>query len=115
MGRVQLGHRNLGTTMDLGQRQVDDVPAQGDAAEARAEAGGRQASRDDDLAAVADSLYPHGGEGGLDRVGGAQMDPVLGREVVEGQQRLDIVGDLRDGLGDLAPYKDSSAVTASRA
>jgi len=37
---------------------------------------------------------PDGGEGGLDRVGGAQVDPVLGGEVVEGEQRVEVVGDL---------------------
>lgn len=31
------------------------------------------------------------------------MDPVLGREAVDRQQHLDIVGDLRDGLGELRP------------
>jgi hypothetical protein len=31
------------------------------------------------------------------------VDPVLGREVVEGQQLLEIVGDLRDGLAELGP------------
>jgi hypothetical protein len=38
-----------------------------------------------------------------DGVGGAQVDPVLGGEVIERQQHLDIVGDLRDGLGKLRP------------
>src|SRR5206468_11747993 len=44
---------------------------------------------------------PHGGEGGLDRVAGAQMDPVLGRVVVERQQLLQVVGDLGDRRGEL--------------
>ncbi len=35
-----------------------------------------------------------------DRVGGAQVDPVLGGEVVDGEQLLEVVGDLRDGLGE---------------
>jgi hypothetical protein len=35
----------------------------------------------------------HGGEGGLDRVGGAQVNPVLGG-VIEGQQHVEVVGDL---------------------
>jgi hypothetical protein len=34
-------------------------------------------------------------------VGGAQVDPVLGREVVEGEQLLDIIGDLGDRLAEL--------------
>ena len=46
---------------------------------------------------------PDRGEGGLDRVGRAQVDPVLGRVVVEGQQLLQVVGDLRGGLGELRP------------
>ena len=37
---------------------------------------------------------PHGGEGGLDGVGGLQMDPVLGREGVEGEQLLAVLGEL---------------------
>ena len=44
---------------------------------------------------------PHGGEGRLDRVGGAQVDPVLGGVVVEREQHVEVVGDLRDGLGPL--------------
>ena len=40
---------------------------------------------------------PHGREGGLDRVGGPQVDPVLGRIVVELEQRVQVLGDLRDG------------------
>src|SRR5919197_5472119 len=38
-----------------------------------------------------------GGEGGLDRIRGAQVHPVLGRVVVEGQQHVKVVGDLPDG------------------
>src|SRR3954464_7123826 len=41
---------------------------------------------------------PDGGEGGLDRVRGAQVDPVLGGVVVEREQLVEVVGDLRDGL-----------------
>ena len=40
-------------------------------------------------------------EGTLDGVGGAQVLPVLGRVVEEGQQRLSVVGDLGDRLGPL--------------
>src|SRR5258708_39945091 len=42
-----------------------------------------------------------GGEGGLDRVGGAQVNPVLGGVVVEGQQHVEVVGDLGGRLGPL--------------
>ena len=44
-----------------------------------------------------------GGAGDNDRVGSTQMDPVLGRVVVERQQLVQIVGDLRDGLAELGP------------
>jgi hypothetical protein len=44
---------------------------------------------------------PDGGEGRLDRVRGAQVDPVLGGAVVEGQQDVEVIDDLRDGLGPL--------------
>src|SRR6266542_5443281 len=44
---------------------------------------------------------PDGGEGGLDRVGGAQVDPVLGGVGVEGQQHVEVVGDLGGRLGPL--------------
>ena len=43
----------------------------------------------------------NGSEGRLDRVGRAQVNPVLGRELVERQELLDVVGDLRDRLGEL--------------
>ena len=64
--------------------------------ERHGQAGGLGARAFGDLGAV-----PDGGERGLDRVGGAQMHPVLGRVVVEGEQFVEIVGDLRDGLGEL--------------
>ena len=44
-----------------------------------------------DLGAVSDR-----GEGRLDRVRGAQVDPVLGGVVVEREQLVEVVGDLRD-------------------
>jgi hypothetical protein len=44
---------------------------------------------------------PHGGEGRLDGVGGAQVDPVLGGVVVEGQQDVEVIGDLRGSFGPL--------------
>src|SRR5665647_3933701 len=53
-----------------------------------------------DLGAVAD-----GGEGRLDRVRGPQVDPVLGGVVVEREQLLDVIGDLRHGLGELGPVE----------
>jgi len=37
----------------------------------------------------------------VDRVGGAQMDPMLGWVVVERQQFVEIIGDLGDRLGPL--------------
>jgi hypothetical protein len=41
---------------------------------------------------------PDGGESGLDRVGGAQVHPVLGGVVVERQQLVQVTGDLRGCL-----------------
>jgi hypothetical protein len=41
---------------------------------------------------------PDGRERGLDRVRCAQVEPVLGRVVVELEQHLEVVGDLRDRL-----------------
>jgi hypothetical protein len=38
-----------------------------------------------------------------DGVRGAQVDPVLGGEVVDREQLLDVIGDLGDGLGELGP------------
>ncbi len=40
-------------------------------------------------------------KGRFDRVGGAQVDPVFGRVVVEREQDVEVVGDLRGGLGPL--------------
>ncbi len=60
------------------------------------QAGGLRPWAAGDLGAVAD-----GGEGGLDRVRGPQMHPVLGGVVIEGEQLVEIVGDLRDGLAEL--------------
>jgi hypothetical protein len=40
-------------------------------------------------------------EGVDDFIRGPQMDPVLSREVVEREQHIDVVGDLRDGLAEL--------------
>jgi hypothetical protein len=44
---------------------------------------------------------PDGGEGRLDRVRGAQVHPVLGREVVEGEQLVEVVDELGDSFGEL--------------
>src|SRR5450759_2319249 len=44
---------------------------------------------------------PDGGEGRLDRVGGTQVDPVLGGEVVEREQHVEVLGDLGDRPGPL--------------
>ena len=67
-----------------------------DELEHHGEGGGRASGAAGDLGAELD-----GGERRLDRVRGPQVDPVLGREVVERQQFLLVVGDLRDGLGPL--------------
>ena len=40
----------------------------------------------------------HGGEGALDRVGRAQVLPVLGGELVEGQQAIPVLDQVVDGL-----------------
>ena len=48
---------------------------------------------------------PHGGEGGLDGVGGPQVDPVLGREVEEGQEGDCVVDDLGHGLWGTWPHR----------
>src|SRR5438477_2172586 len=37
----------------------------------------------------------------INRVGGPQVDPVLARVVIEGEQLVQVVGDLRDGFGEL--------------
>ena len=79
--------------------RVDGAPAGLcglDELERHGDAGGPRAR------ALGDPLpEPDGGEGRLDRVGGAQVDPVLGGVVVERQQHVEVVGDLRDGLGPL--------------
>jgi hypothetical protein len=46
---------------------------------------------------------PDRGEGRLDRAGGAQMHPVPGGIVVEREQLIHVVGDLRGGRGELRP------------
>jgi hypothetical protein len=46
---------------------------------------------------------------------GPQVLPVLGRVVVERQQLVEVVGDLRDGLAELRPVGGLELVTASRA
>ncbi len=69
-----------------------------DELEDHGEGGGRATGAAGDLGPQADS-----GEGGLDRMGRPQVDPVLGGEVVERQQLVGVVGDLLDGLGKLRP------------
>ena len=56
----------------------------------------------------------HGGEGRFDRVGGAQMRPVLGREVVEGEQHAPVVGQFLGGLGILRAVVFDEAIERSR-
>lgn len=76
-------------------RRVDRPPAVLgglDEFECHRQPGGARAGSAGDFRPV-----PDGGEGGLDRVRGAQVDPVLGGVVVERQQLLDVVGDLEDG------------------
>jgi hypothetical protein len=46
---------------------------------------------------------------------GAQGDPVLGREVVERQQDLAVVSDLREALPNVAVGSSGTAVSTSRA
>jgi hypothetical protein len=43
------------------------------------------------------------------------MHPVFGGEIVEREQLVEVVGDLRDGLDDLAPKASLNAATARRA
>lgn len=51
-----------------------------------------------------------GGKGGFDRVGGANMNPVLGRKVVKGQSLRSILGQDGDRLGVFGPEIPSEAV-----
>ena len=46
---------------------------------------------------------PDRGESRLDRIRRAQMNPVFGGVVIEGEQLVKIVGDLRDRFGKLGP------------
>ena len=48
----------------------------------------------------------HGRKGRLDRVRGPQMDPVLGRVVIEREEHINVVGDLRRRFGPLGPIGD---------
>jgi hypothetical protein len=45
----------------------------------------------------------HGRESRLDGIGSSEMPPVLGREVVEREQLVQVVDDLGDRLGNFAP------------
>ncbi len=49
---------------------------------------------------------PHGGKSAFDRVRGAQMDPMLGRILVELQQHVGVVDDHGDRLGVLGAVVD---------
>ena len=57
---------------------------------------------------------PDSGEGRLDRVGRTQMDPVLGRVVVELQQHVQVLGDLRGRLGPLRAVVGGERPPSSR-
>src|SRR3954466_3239711 len=46
----------------------------------------------------ADRAVPHGGKGALDRVRGPQVFPVLGGEIVEGEQGMAVLRQARGGL-----------------
>ena len=69
-----------------------------DELERHRQTGGAGARALRDLAPV-----PNGGEGRLDRIGGSQVHPMLGRVVVELEQHVQVVGDLRGGLGNFVP------------
>src|SRR5256714_13874892 len=93
------GERGTGTDEGDEVGCVDRAPAGlggFDELKRHREAGGLGAGPFSDLGAV-----PDGGERRLDRVRGAQVDPVLGGEVVEGEQLVEVVGDLRDRLAEL--------------
>ena len=51
----------------------------------------------------------HGREGRFDGVGRSQMDPVVGRVVVELEQHIEVAGDLLDGLRKLGLIRESPA------
>lgn len=72
------------------------LPGGLDELEDHGQGGGRAASARVDL-----GPQPGSGESRLNRVRGAQVDPVLGGEVVEGRQLVHVVGGLLDGLGEL--------------
>src|SRR6478609_11246737 len=86
VGRVHRAPAGLGG--------LDELERHGQAGRSRAGALG-------DLAAV-----PDGGKGRFDGIRCPQMDPVLGRVVVELQQHLQVVGDLGAGVGELAAVFD---------
>jgi hypothetical protein len=52
------------------------------------------------------------GSRGVRRIRRAQVNPVLGREVVERRQFVNVVGDLPGGLGPLRAVRLSNAATA---
>lgn len=80
-----------------------------DELEGHGEAGGSGAGALGDLCSE-----PDRGEGRLDRVGGPQVDPVLGGEVEERQQRLKVVDDLGDRFRLLGPELGRERVGGGR-
>ena len=58
---------------------------------------------------------PDGGEGGLDGVGGAQVDPVLGRVLEVGEQDLAVLEQLVGRLRVLGPVRLLEASMATSA
>ena len=68
------------------------------------QAGGAGAGAFGDLSAEL-----HGREGRFDGVGRSQMDPVVGRVVVELEQHIEVAGDLLDGLRKLGLIRESPA------
>jgi hypothetical protein len=81
-----------------------------DQLEGHRQAGGPGARALGDLGA-----QPHGREGRLDRVGRLEVDPVLGREVEERQQAVEVVADLVGGLGPLRSDSASKRFAAATA
>jgi hypothetical protein len=65
----------------------------------------REHGRPANTALGAVAAMPDGGKGALDRVGGADMRPMLGREVVEGEQAITVFDQALGGLGILGGVK----------
>ena len=58
-----------------------------------------------------DGSEPYRGEGALDGIGGSDVLPMLGREVVESQQSLPVLGEAFDGLVVFRTVMDLAEVT----